>query len=75
VTFTVGAGDRWGIVGRNKSGKTSLFRLITGELTPVRGAIAKQPGLRVPLLDPRRDSATLQAFRGGLLLPWRAAPR
>ena len=24
VTFTVGAGDRWGIVGRNGTGKTTL---------------------------------------------------
>ena len=32
VTFTVAAGERWGIVGRNGTGKTTLFRLITGEI-------------------------------------------
>src|ERR1043166_4383060 len=55
VTFTVGSGERWGIVGRNGAGKTSLFRLITGALTPTRGTLARQPGLRISLLDQDRD--------------------
>ncbi|MBI3569327.1 MAG: ABC-F family ATP-binding cassette domain-containing protein [Gemmatimonadetes bacterium] len=55
VTFTVGSGERWGIVGRNGSGKTSLFKVITGALTPTGGAVARMPGLRVSLLDQYRD--------------------
>lgn len=55
VTFTVAAGERWGIVGRNGSGKTTLFRLVAGLMQPTRGAIARQPNLRIAMLDQHRD--------------------
>ena len=55
VSFSVAAGERWGIIGRNGAGKTSLFRLFTGELEPTRGEIARSPGLRVSLLEQHRD--------------------
>lgn len=55
VTFTVAAGQRWGLVGRNGTGKTTLFRLLIGELSPTRGQIARQPGLRTSLLEQHRS--------------------
>jgi ATP-binding cassette subfamily F protein 3 len=55
ITFTVAAGERWGIIGRNGTGKTTLFRLLTGEMAPTRGQIARQPGIRVSLLEQHRD--------------------
>jgi ATP-binding cassette subfamily F protein 3 len=40
ITFTAAKGDRWGIIGRNGTGKTTLFRLITGEQEPTSGTVA-----------------------------------
>ena len=70
VTFTVSAGERWGIIGRNGTGKTTLFRLITGEVEPARGTVTRQTGLRVSLLEQHRDfgnaASVWEAAAGGL---------
>ncbi|MFN2431279.1 MAG: ABC-F family ATP-binding cassette domain-containing protein [Gemmatimonadota bacterium] len=55
VTWTVSRGDRWGVVGRNGTGKTSLLRLVTGELEPARGTVTRASGLRVAYLEQDRD--------------------
>jgi ATP-binding cassette subfamily F protein 3 len=39
IGFTVNAGERVGLVGRNGHGKTTLFRMITGEEHPDSGTI------------------------------------
>ena len=58
VTFTAARGERWGIIGRNGTGKTTLFRLITGHQELSAGSVSKQPGIRVSLLEQHRDFGT-----------------
>ena len=65
ITFTVADGERWGIIGRNGAGKTSIFNVITGELRPTVGSVARKPGLRHALLDQHR------AFEGATTV-WQA---
>jgi len=55
ITFTVARGERWGIIGRNGTGKTTLFRLITGQQEPTAGTVSKQPNLSISLLEQHRD--------------------
>ena len=65
ITFTVAKGERWGIIGRNGAGKTSIFKIITGDLHPNVGSVARTPGLRHALLDQHR------AFEGATTV-WEA---
>ena len=54
VTFMVGRGECWGVIGRNGIGKTSLFEVITGDLVPAAGSVARASGLKVAVLDQHR---------------------
>jgi ATPase subunit of ABC transporter with duplicated ATPase domains len=59
MTVGVSDGDRIGIVGRNGDGKSSLLGLLTGQVRPDSGRVARRSGLRVgalsqaDTLDPR----------------------
>ena len=59
VSFSVNEGDRLGIIGVNGAGKTSLFRLITGEYEPSSGSVFLARGRSVGLL--RQDEAVTAA--------------
>lgn len=62
VSFTVGPGERVGLIGRNGSGKTTLFRLILGEEEPDGGTITFPRRYRVGHLSQHLH------FRGATVL-------
>ncbi|HEX2079229.1 MAG TPA: ABC-F family ATP-binding cassette domain-containing protein [Longimicrobium sp.] len=70
VSFTVGARERWGIVGRNGVGKTTLFRAITGEDEPTEGEVWRHPGLRFTLLRQNRGEQSAATVHEAALEPF-----
>lgn len=55
VSWELKAGDRVGVVGANGCGKTTLFRIIMGQVEPTTGQIVSQPGLRIGYLTQEFD--------------------
>ncbi|MHC4885496.1 MAG: ABC-F family ATP-binding cassette domain-containing protein [Planctomycetota bacterium] len=55
LDFTLGPGSRLGIVGNNGTGKSTLIRLLTGELDADEGTIKRAPELRVAVFDQKRE--------------------
>jgi ABC-type Mn2+/Zn2+ transport system ATPase subunit len=45
VTFDVAEGERIGVLGPNGGGKSTLFRVLLGELRPLRGSFRRPPRL------------------------------
>ena len=55
LSFTLRAGDKMGVVGRNGAGKTSLLRVLSGELEPAAGSVVRRGALGYLRQDPRRS--------------------
>jgi ATP-binding cassette subfamily F protein 3 len=71
VSFQINPAEKVGLVGRNGAGKTTVFRLITGEETPDSGEVIKINNLKIGLLEQHVDfneaetvhTAALSAFQ------------
>ena len=71
VSLQVNSGEKVGLVGRNGAGKTTVFRLVTGQEGPDEGQVIKINGLKLGLLDQHVDfepgetvhTAALSAFK------------
>ncbi len=50
TSFQINPGEHIGLVGRNGAGKTTIFRLVSGEETPDKGDVSKMRALRLGLL-------------------------
>ena len=55
ISFAVNDGDKVGIIGVNGAGKTSLFKLISGEYSADSGAVYIQKGHTVGVLVQNPD--------------------
>src|SRR5215472_12097848 len=58
TSFQINPGEHVGLVGRNGAGKTTIFRLVTGEETSDRGEVVRARGLKLGLLDQHVHFAT-----------------
>ena len=59
ISFAINDGDRLGVIGVNGAGKTSLFKIITGEYSPDSGAIYIQKGHTVGVLEQNAKLSSL----------------
>ncbi|MHC4552388.1 MAG: ATP-binding cassette domain-containing protein [Planctomycetota bacterium] len=51
VSLQIEPGERICLIGRNGEGKTTLMRIINGELEPLTGEVVRQPGIKIAMLD------------------------
>lgn len=68
IDLTIKGGERWQIMGGNGTGKSSLLKIILGELTPNRGIIHRHETLKIIYLDQElsllnRDKTVLENAR------------
>ena len=47
ATLSIPIGQKLGLIGRNGTGKTTLFRLIMGEIEPNNGTILRNQGIKI----------------------------
>lgn len=50
VTFRLGAGDRVGLVGKNGAGKSTMLKILSGEVEPDSGTIAFDKEIKIGFL-------------------------
>ena len=70
ITFQIEKGERLCLLGRNGEGKSTLLKLLNGEILPDSGEVWRQQGLTVAALDqvvPREFEGTIfEVVAGGL---------
>ncbi|MBW2962388.1 ABC-F family ATP-binding cassette domain-containing protein [Mesonia aestuariivivens] len=50
ITYRLGAGDRIGLVGKNGAGKSTMLKILAGDLKPDTGQIAKEKDISIGFL-------------------------
>ena len=78
VSFRVDPGERLVVAGRNGEGKTTLLRILAGQLPPDSGSVSLPRGASVALHDQRppfNSELTLEEYVGQGMEPARRAER
>jgi ABC transport system ATP-binding/permease protein len=68
-TSTILRGDKIGLVGPNGIGKTTLLKLILGQITPDSGKIRTGMNLQIAYFDQMRDGLNEEATLGEFISP------
>lgn len=55
ITFRLNAGDRVGLIGKNGAGKSTMLKVLSGEIAPDGGSIATEKNLRIGFLKQDLD--------------------
>ena len=55
VTWLIGAGDRYGLLGENGAGKSTLLQVIQGKIAPVRGRVKIGATVKFGVLSQQLD--------------------
>ena len=50
ATLQIEPGERICLIGRNGEGKTTLMRILNGQLKPLSGEVIRRPGLKMAML-------------------------
>ncbi|GHU35709.1 thiamine ABC transporter substrate-binding protein [Clostridia bacterium] len=66
VSFTIEEKEKVGIIGVNGAGKTTIFRMLTGEITPTAGSIAIKNGAVTGILRQEPALAENQTVYGAV---------
>ena len=66
ITWAIGPGDRYGVVGENGAGKSTLLRVMDGSLAPTTGSVKIGATVKFAVLSQRLDE--LMAHAGETVL-------
>ncbi len=62
TTFTIGKGDKVGLVGRNGAGKTTMTKILAGDGLPTGGTVTRKGSIGYLPQDPRTSDPHIRAL-------------